>query len=390
MGDQLAFGEACPGRDCVRLRKELAEARLQVVQLTQVAKDQAKALAELTDDCPPWAPSVAILYWIYGPTRWADPNWPRIWNRLVPIVDAHGDLPAAKLTPVIWDTHRARRKQTAKGRYGEPIADSCLNMELVRAKEMLNWAVANKYIKANPLVAAKPVPTVAHRDTRLTPEQLEGLLAACDDVVDRRFKDGDDDGLRSVVLKAYALCLHDSMLRPNEARGLRRAGVQVDKASGFGRVELAARGTKTRKHRAIFLTPRTLEAIALLPVDDATPYVFSEGGKQLHERRLRYWFRRACELAGVDVYAAPGERQIRPHDLRASGATTADERGARATAVRDALGHALLATTEKYLRSEQAMNARTVADVMVEATDQRRGPRRAVSRAIRKYAVVER
>jgi integrase len=376
--DTDTLAEPCPPCDCVRLRKQVAE-------LTQIAKDQARALAELTDECPPWAPSLAIVYWQYGPTQWAKPNWPRVWNRLVPVVDALGDLPAMKLTMQKWDLHIAQRKQLAKGRYGEPIKDSCLNLELSYTKQMLGWAVANKLIKYNPLASAKAIKTIAHRETWLGPEYIESLLLAADDVVDKRLSDGDDNGLRARVLKAFILCCHDSMLRFEEARNLRR-----DHVGDGGRVELAARETKSRKRRTVFLTPRTMEAIALLPVNPKTPYVFADEDGQIGQRRIHYWFRRACEIAGVDAYAAPGERQIRPHDLRASGATTADEHGARATAVRDALGHSLLSTTERYLRSERRENARNVAEVIVAATDKRRGPRRAVARSIRRYAVVER
>src|SRR6185437_8332885 len=83
-------------------------------------------------------------------------------------------------------------------------------------------------------------------------------------------------------------------------------------------------------------------------------------------------------LAGVDSNAAPGDVRVHRHDLRASGASTADENGARATALRDAMGHSFLATTEIYLRSGQAENARTVATVMHNATgSSRRGPRMA-------------
>ncbi len=69
----------------------------------------------------------------------------------------------------------------------------------------------------------------------------------------------------------------------------------------------------------------------------------------------------------MDSLAAPGEKQIRPHDLRASGASTADEHGARATAIRDAMGHSRLKATETYLRSAQAANARAATDVMAAA-----------------------
>jgi integrase len=372
MGEQLCIDVACPRVACVRLRNELHSAKAQIQQLTATVRDQAKALAELTDECPPWAPSLACVYWLYGPTRWSEPNWGRVWNRLVPVVDALGDVPAAKLTPMRWDLHRNERKRLAKGRYGEAIKDSCLNLELGYTKQMLDWAVTNKLLKYNPLKAAKALKTQAHRETWLAPDYVDRLLAAADDVVDKRLSDGDDNGLRSKVLRAFVLCCHDSMLRFNEARNLRRDRIGTD-----GRVDLAAVETKSRKRRTVFLTPRTLEAIAALPVNPRSPYVFSDDDGQIGDRRIHYWFRRACELAGVDAYAATGERQIRPHDLRASGATTADEHGARATAIRDALGHAEISTTAKYLRSELRENARTVATVIISATDKRRSAKRA-------------
>ncbi|HEX3905577.1 MAG TPA: site-specific integrase, partial [Polyangia bacterium] len=164
-----------------------------------------------------------------------------------------------------------------------------------------------------------------------------------------------------------------------------------------GRVELSARETKGNKRRTIFLTPRTLEAIDELPAaNPSNPFVFadpdpphplaknqSEKPRPIHQRRLHYWFRSLCVLAGVDSRAAPGDNQIRPHDLRASGATTADENGARPSAIRDALGHAFIATTQIYLRSEKAGNALSVARVIASVTDVRRGPKKAVEKKVR-------
>jgi integrase len=359
-------------RGClVHLRATTAEYERRIRLLDATISDQAKALAAVTDELPPFAPSLAILYWIYGPTRWGEKNWDVVWNRLVPLIDELGDLPAMKLSPVVWATHRAKRKLTLT-RTGEPIKDSTLNLELGRAKELLNWAVANGYIKFNPLSGAKAVKTKTSRETWLPLPDVERLLVAADDVVDRRLPEGDDDGFRAKVLRAFILCWHDSMNRFMEPFGFRR-----DKIGEDGRVELASLETKGGKRRVVFLTPRTLDAIADVPVDPDSPYVFSQYGQRLHPRRMHYWFRRCCELAGVDSLAAPGEHRITPHMLRASGASTADENGARATAIRDALGHSLLATTEIYLRSGQAENARSVAVVMTDATtSNRRGPKR--------------
>lgn len=346
--------------------------RLQIEKLTAIARDQAKALAELTDESPPWAPSVAIIYWLYWPTCLARANWRKIWNRLIPFVDAVGDMPAMKLTPATWTAHRGRRRMDPSPVTGKPPKDSTLNRELERAKEMLDWAVENKLMKYNPLRPAKAVPTVTRRETALPTADVDRLLAAADDVVDRRRADGDDDGFRALVLRAYVLCLHDSMLRPGEARSIQRDRIGPD-----GRVEVWSRESKNKKRRSVFLTPRTLEAVAALPSDPSCPYLFARDGAQLGGRLLSYWFRALAKVAGIDVLAAPGDDSVHAHDLRASGATTADENGARATAIRDALGHKRLATTEIYLRSGQAESARSVSQVMIAATEKRRGPRRA-------------
>lgn len=337
---------------CPTCAPEIARLRVSNVTLTATVRDQARALAELTEDVPPWAPSLACVYWLYGPTRWHTKSWQSEQNRLKPLLRSIGDLPAARLTPLAWAQHVARRK-LEPDRHGNFPADVLLNQELGRAKQLLSWAVTNRMIKFSPLSAARRVKAVSRRETWLPLEDVDRLLAACDDVVDKRLLEGDDDGTRALVMRAYVLCLHDPMLRPGEAM---KVLLRPDRIGPDGRVELASRETKGSKRRTVFLTPRTTEAVLALPAFDPA--------KPLKRRKLSYWFRALCEVAGVDSLVAPGEKRLRPHDLRASGASTADEHGARATAIRDALGHSRIATTEVYLRSGQANNARAATDVM--------------------------
>jgi integrase len=360
--------------------------REQVRQLTIVARDQASALAELTNDCPPSAPSLAIIFWLYGPTRWHEKQWPAIATKLRFLISDIGDLPAMKLSPIVWSEHLSRRRLQPNPRTGKPICDFVLNTYLGRVKEMMNWAVANKIIKYSPIASVKPLKATCRRETWLPPPDVDRLLEATTQLVDRRLPEGDDNGVREKVMRAFVLCLHDSMLRFSEAQMLRRDRIRED-----GRVELSSRETKGNKRRTIYLTPRTLEAIADLPAPDpGNPFVFAdpdpphplaknqnEKSRPVHQRRLHYWFRRLCELAGVDSRAAPGDVRVRPQDLRASGATTADEHGARPNAIRDALGHSFIATTQIYLRSEQAGNSLSVAKVIASVTDVRRGPKKA-------------
>lgn len=351
---------------CPTCAPEIARLRGIEVTLTTAVKELSTTLANLTDDCGPDAPSLAIVYWLYGPTRWHTKSWQSEQNRLKPLLRSIGDLPAARLTPLVWSQHVARRK-LEPDRHGNFPADVLLNQELGRAKQLLSWAVANRMIKFSPLSAARRVKAVSHRETWLPLGDVDRLLAACDDVVDKRLLEGDDDGTRALVMRAYVLCLHDPMLRPGEAM---KVLLRPDRIGPDGRVELASRETKGAKRRTVFLTPRTTEAVRALPAFDPA--------KPLKRRKLSYWFRALCEVAGVDSLVAPGEKRVRPHDLRASAASTADEHGVRATAIRDALGHSKIATTEIYLRSGQASNARAATKGMTEAIEALAGRRPAL------------
>lgn len=363
-------GEVAPGDqgcgECVRLRE-------QVRRLTLVAQDQAKTLSNITSDCPPDAPSLAIVYWKWADARSGEPSWYNIWHRIRWLLEDIGDLPAPLLTPLKWDEFRARRRAQITRRGGPPC-DATLNLELVYARAMLNFAVERGIIRRNPLLLAKQVPTISQRETRLTPDDIEKLLAAADDVTNRRIREGDDDGSRSRLLRAFLLCIFDSMLRFTEARTLKLNRIGAD-----GTYELLGSETKSKKRRFIKLSGRALEAIAEIKRPERAVYVFEDKDGLVTDNRMRDYFRRACEMSGVDARATARDKRVRPHDARAGGATTADENGARARAIQRTLGHSSLRMTERYLRSEDQENARHVGEIMERAT-MRVGPKRAASR----------
>ena len=283
-----------------------------------------------------------------------------------------GTLPAPLMTALRWDEHRARRRLEVT-KTGSPPCDATLNLELVYAKQMLSWGVERGFLKRNPLQAAKPVETLSRRETRVTADDIDRIITAADDVVDRRLAEGDDDGRRAKFITAFVLCIFDSFLRFNEARTLREDRIGPD-----GMVELLASETKSKRRRLVRLTDRTREAIAAL---EPRGYIFAISGELIGQTTMRDWFRRACVVAGVDERATKKDRQVQPRDGRAGGATTADETGARATAIQATVGHVSLETTQIYLRSDAADNANDVAKAMEKAI--RRGPHRATRKKMR-------
>lgn len=351
------------------LRAEWLRQRLTIEQLTATNRDQARTIAELTGAEPGAAPSLACVYWLYAPTRWDDRCWPGIVSRIRAAVDDMPELPANELTPLAWEQHRARRKQQIS-RLGRPVADETIAQSFVQVRAMLKWAVRHGVLRRNPLDGVRAPPVSRTRETSITPLDLDALLARADDISDGRMAQGDDDGQRCARLTAFLLLVFDSMMRHQEARLLVRSRITPD-----GVYELRGSETKGKRPRVVALTPRTLEAIAAVHVVDDSPYLFAnpETGRPFSSVTIGKWFRRARDLAGLNALAAPADRRLVIHDLRASGATTADLAGARPQAIKVALGHASLTTTQRYLRSSRISDAREVGAIMAAAT--RRGPR---------------
>jgi integrase len=231
---------------------------------------------------------------------------------------------------------------------------------------MLDWAVEMQFIAFNPLRAAKRMATKSQRETKLTPLDIERLLLEAEGLCDQRLLEGDDDGSRAKMLQAAVLCWHDSMLRFNEGRHIRRSLIQPN-----GDYDIPRDTTKTDAgERTVTLTPRTLEAIRAVPEHPKSDYVFVNlhSGKLLSEGTLRGWFRWACAGSRLDAKAAPRDKRLVPHHLRHAGATTADAAGVRPGALSTVLGHASIAQTERYLHREGIESAHHVAGKMAELT----------------------
>lgn len=358
----------------IRTCESCADAWAEIKDLRRTCAAQARLLANLASETSPTAPSVNCVYWLYSLVREHEKSWGHIWQRLQPLLRRLGTLPAPELNPMIWEQHRAVRRREPDRRGNFPH-EYTLNIELTRAKEMLNWAVANQMILFNPLAPARNVRTVCERETRLRQGDVESLLAAVEKLRDERKPEEQDDGRRAALLRAFVLCCFDSMLRFNEARHLRRDLIGHD-----GCYTLSWTTTKNQKARTVVLTPRTVDAIAAIESVPGTHYVFAnrETGELLGETFFRRFFRRACKACGIDARCAPGDRRIVVHHLRHAGASEADEAGARPGAIKDTLGHSRLATTEKYLHREKTESARHVAERMIAAaTASRRPPQRA-------------
>jgi integrase len=341
-----------------------AAAFAEMGDLATLVRQQQETIARLSETIARLAgpkalgPSVTIseLFARYTDVRQHEKNWRHVRARLDHLIWRLGDLPASELTPLKWAEHRSARA-TDPSRYGRPPCAHTLNLELARAKEMLKWAVANKLLDENPLQAAKRTRAVSARESWISEEDLQRLLEAAGTLLNTRRING--QSRMPAVLRAFILCCMDSMLRFNEARHLRRDRIAPD-----GTIELLAKETKTGRRRIVGLTPRTLAAIEAISTEDPRVFFNPERGALYSEGAIRTWFRRACEASGVDSRVADGDVRLHIHDLRHSGASAADARGASALAIRDALGHTKLSMTERYLHHHQRKSALALSRLM--------------------------
>jgi integrase/recombinase XerD len=369
------------------LRRQLTEAWAEVKTLREqnqllrtenkalrfTTAGQGRSLSLLSPETHPAAPSVNCVYWLFSDVRRHEKSWHLHWQRLQPSLRGLGTMPASEVTPIVWARHLAARRAEEQRGGGTPC-DGTLNTELARLKAMLSWAVESRMIPFSPLQAAKRIKTRDRRETTLSPADIDQLLVEAESLRDQRLAEGDDDGLRSRMLQAAALLWHDTMMRPKEARHLRRSRIQQN-----GDYRIPREHTKTDAgERTVTLTGRTMEAIDAIPVHGDSDYVFvnPRTGKLLSYHTFRRWFRWTCKTSRMDAKAAPRDKRITPHMLRHSGATTADAAGVRPGALSTAIGHASLKSTERYIHREGIESAHHVAEKMTEFAALRHRPKK--------------
>jgi len=115
----------------------------------------------------------------------------------------------------------------------------------------------------------------------------------------------------------------------------------------FGSKLLFVREGKGMRDRALPIPSRFVGPLRGWIGGRTTGYVFpSPRGGKLSVRAVQLLVKRVAARAGLRDAAAP--RRVSPHKLRHAFASRMLERGADIIAVRDALGHSSVATTQVY------------------------------------------
>jgi site-specific recombinase XerD len=200
------------------------------------------------------------------------------------------------------------------------------------------WAVANGLAAKDP-AALLGRPKVASR----LPVVLRVPEAAA--LVEAPEAAGGDDLERAIALRDRAILelMYGSGLRVSEVAGLSLDGVDPDR----GRVLVFGKGAKERE---VPLSEPARDAIRAW-IREGRPRLLPEAPTRalfLNRRNTRLGVRDIRRLVGRYGDATLTGRRVTPHTLRHSFATHLLEGGADIRAVQELLGHASVATTQRY------------------------------------------
>jgi len=200
------------------------------------------------------------------------------------------------------------------------------------------WAVASGHVPDDPSILLGRPKVVNRLPTVLRPAEAARLAEAPEE------PDHTDPLEHAIALRDRAALelLYGSGLRVGEVASLSIDRVQV----GSRRVLVLGKGAKERDVPISEYAADALEAY----LREGRPRIAPEGSRHLFFNRRRKPFSERDIRSMVHRYGAtllPG-RRVTPHTLRHSFATHLLEGGADIRAVQELLGHASVATTQRY------------------------------------------
>ena len=199
------------------------------------------------------------------------------------------------------------------------------------------WAVSAGRVASDPSLLLGRPKVVDRLPTVLRPKEADGLAEAPGEVDDDPFQ-------HAIALRDRAVLelLYGSGLRVGEVATLTIDRIDVDR----GRVLVLGKGSKERE---VPISEYAADALTTYLADGRSEMA-AEGSRILFFNRRRNPFSERDIRSMVERYGAtllPG-RRVTPHTLRHSFATHLLEGGADIRAVQELLGHASVATTQRY------------------------------------------
>jgi integrase len=242
------------------------------------------------------------------------------------------------------------------------LENSTINRYLATLRHMINWAIGREYLTRSPFYHKLRNPTGIRllrgenqRSRRLQEGEEEKLLDAADQLFRRNRV---DHQYVARVMRARLEMALDFGLRRGEMLKIKNRDVDW-RATPDPVLTIQWGNAKSRRQRRIALvSPRVVTWLAsrrAVGGVDGHPYGDEFGG---YAKDLRDAWLSLLEIAGVTDVKAGIDGDLHWHDLRHECGSRLAERGMDVRKVQELLGHASLATTQRYFNtSVQAVGA---------------------------------
>ncbi len=247
----------------------------------------------------------------YAKTRNKEKSWKRKQTSLKALNQSIGRVNLEAVTPAHLHHHVRKRKRTG-------VVEATINWDISAIKHMFNYAVECGIIEENPLRNFKKLREDQKERPRFTEDQVQTVIKAV-----------------RVDCRPLFIFIRETGCRREEALSLQRWQIQEE-----SRLVVFSEDTKSRKYRYAPLTDAAIEAVNALPPIDGCPYVFYNLKSKDRWHDCRKPWEQAREQVGLP--------EIQVKDLRRHYAINLAEDGANMHDIQSVLGHASVATTEKY------------------------------------------
>ncbi|OKL50124.1 tyrosine recombinase XerC [Boudabousia marimammalium] len=236
----------------------------------------------------------------------------------------------------------------------EGKARSTLMRKAAAARTFFGWCVKQELIESDPTGRLRTPKLAQYLPTVLNGEQVSILLATAQEAAERQAAAASETAeihAAATALRRWTECelLYATGIRVSELVGLNIESVDFSHRT----IRVLGKGNKER------IVPFGLPALNALNtylaksrptllggVHSEEPAVFiGSRGRRVNPRTVRADVHHCAQAAGVP--------DISPHDLRHSAATHLLSGGADMRVVQDLLGHASLATTQRYTHVDQ-------------------------------------
>ncbi len=249
----------------------------------------------------------------------------RAWTEYFGKRDGHRAVRLDEITPARWLDYRAWRAKHRNSTHGtkKTVSARTLNADQQCVIRILNEAVLDGHLDANPLAGIKKLRETRRPRRYLTKKELGALIANC------------PEHFRSFLVTAIY-----TGARKSEITRLRWSDIDFER----GKLSLYRPKTGTADlldlHPAIAVELTRLRASRENVEPDDHVFLSSRGTPF---REIRRSWALAVKAAGLD-----GRKGLTPHSLRHSFATHFLQNGGAVSDLQQQLGHAELATTQIY------------------------------------------